>query len=316
MLEFTAVKREHLSQLNEFLSNIPPYFTEHSFTTLLAWQKSHNFEFAIESEVLYLKTTYNGMTSFFPPVLKMTKPQSDTPWEPVCVSDEYKAKYKEALETLKNYSEQVNTDFILSEVGETDLPLIEELLPDYFEIEEDRDNANYIYHVQDLSELKGKSYHSRRNHLNAFKRKYPNYQYLSLTAELVVQCQKLVEQWLENNPNGSKTTIEQELTALNVLFNNFCHLGLKGSCIMIDDKIEAFAIGEPLSNQICAILIEKANTEFRGLYPAINQMFLQDAWQDYKYVNRAEDMGLPGLRKTKLDYLPCHLAMKYILKAK
>lgn len=314
MLEFTAVQTKHLSQLKEYLSNIPPCFTEHSFTTLLAWQKSHNFEFAIQSDILYIKTAYNNQISFFPPILKTGNPRNQVPWEPVAVNNEYKTKYKTALETLNGYCKQAKLPFVLSEVGESTLPLIKELLPNFFEIYTDRDNANYIYYTKDLINLKGKSYHAKRNHLNAFKREYPDYEYLNLTPQLITQCKAMAEKWLENSHKSHEATILQEITALNVLFDNFTFLNLKGGCIMISGKLEAFAIGEPLSNRMCAILIEKANTKFRGLYAAINQMFLKHTWKDYLYVNRAEDMGLQGLRQTKTDYLPCHIAMKYILK--
>ena len=317
MLEFTAVKLTDKKLIQCYLSNIMPYFTEHSFTTLYAWQKSHNFEFAVNDDVLFIKTTYNNITSFMPPVVKTDeRPKAAEPWLPRAYSEQYLTKYKIALEQIIAYCEQNQLPCILSEVGESDLPIIQGLLPDFFTVEEDRDNANYIYRVEDLSKLSGKGYHAKRNHLNALKRNHPDFQFMPLSAELIPQCRELINIWLEENKDGVISTIHQEEIALHRLFASFDELELKGACIMLNGKMQAFAIGEKISDEMCAILIEKADITHRGLYAAINQMFLLESWQDYTYVNRAEDMGLPGLRKTKMDYLPYHLAMKYILKAK
>lgn len=66
--------------------------------------------------------------------------------------------------------------------------------------------------------------------------------------------------------------------------------------------------GQP---RVAHIFFEKANPNIRGLYQAINRDFLMHEFAETEFVNREEDMGLPGLRQAKMEYNPDHFAEKY-----
>jgi len=82
--------------------------------------------------------------------------------------------------------------------------------------------------------------------------------------------------------------------------------------ILIDDKIEALSIGGRLGRNMITVHVEKANTNFRGLYQAINNEFCRHVAFAAKFINREEDMGIPNLRKAKLSYKPVKLLEKHI----
>ncbi len=75
-------------------------------------------------------------------------------------------------------------------------------------------------------------------------------------------------------------------------------------------KVEAFTFGERIAGDMAIIHVEKANGEIRGLYPFINQQFVENEFYDVKWINREEDMGEPGLRKAKESYRPARLVEK------
>ena len=56
--------------------------------------------------------------------------------------------------------------------------------------------------------------------------------------------------------------------------------------------------------------IEKAYADVQGAYTIINQQFLAHEAVQYKYVNREEDLGDPGLRQAKESYRPVFLVEK------
>jgi hypothetical protein len=59
------------------------------------------------------------------------------------------------------------------------------------------------------------------------------------------------------------------------------------------------------------IHFEKGNHEYKGVYQAINQMFLEHSENNFEFVNREQDLGDEGLRKAKLSYNPVDFIKKY-----
>ena len=59
--------------------------------------------------------------------------------------------------------------------------------------------------------------------------------------------------------------------------------------------------------------VEKANPEIRGLYQYICSQFLITAFTGAGKENREDDMGLEGLRKSKLSYNPIYMVEKYTI---
>lgn len=63
--------------------------------------------------------------------------------------------------------------------------------------------------------------------------------------------------------------------------------------------------------------IEKADTVHTGIYQAVSQSFAQHMINDsVKYINREDDAGDAGLRRSKLSYRPCALLKKYSVTVK
>ena len=70
-------------------------------------------------------------------------------------------------------------------------------------------------------------------------------------------------------------------------------------------------IASKIRGDICDVHFEKSVID--GGYAVINNE-LAKSLVDYKYINREEDMGLEGLRKSKLSYKPYTILMKYNAK--
>ncbi len=181
-----------------------------------------------------------------------------------------------------------------------------------FEIRPDRDNSDYVYLAADLIHLPGKRYHKKKNHLNRFLKSYA-YEYRELDEELVECFLDMQEQWCRIRECNEEPGLMLEDYAVYQALTHFEDLEYRGGAILMDNRVEAFALGEPLNENTAVIHIEKANPSFSGIYSAINQLFCQEAWSHMEYINREQDLGIEGLRKAKTSYGPHHMVDKYTL---
>lgn len=182
-----------------------------------------------------------------------------------------------------------------------------------FAIEQDRDHWDYVYLVRDLIALAGNRYHGKRNHLEQFAREH-EFRYLPLTPDLVPACRELQDRWCDEKHCDLVATLRAEARAVKEVLTHLDDLGVTGGCLEVDGKVEAFALGELLNPETVVVHIEKANAAYHGLYQAINQQFLEQAWSSVTYVNREQDLGVPGLRRAKQSYRPHHMVEKFIVR--
>jgi hypothetical protein len=93
----------------------------------------------------------------------------------------------------------------------------------------------------------------------------------------------------------------------HVMENVFIHwqqLGMIGGSLFVDGRMVAFTYGAAVTTDTLDVCMETADRHTEGAFSAINQQFAQHIPEQFVYMNREEDMGLPGLRKAKLSYHP------------
>jgi len=174
----------------------------------------------------------------------------------------------------------------------------------------ERDYFDYVYLREDLVNLIGKKYQSKRNHINKFKKLY-NYSYMPITPELVPECLELECKWYKaNRTEEDQEELSHERRSITYALKHFNELGLTGGAICQDHQIIAFSFGMPINHNTFGVHIEKADTNYEGIYALINQEFAAHLPEQYIYINREEDLGIPGLRKAKLSYNPYELLEK------
>jgi uncharacterized protein len=181
-------------------------------------------------------------------------------------------------------------------------------------IEEDRDLADYVYLRSDLTDLSGKKFHSKRNHVNKFLAD-TTYTWQELTPEMLPQCLGIYRNWIHEKEDGGDADVDpNELCAVKEAVTHMHTLGLTGALICVDGKPAAFTMGERFRPNMALIHLEKANQEIPGIYAFVNQQFICRNFNDVEFVNREEDMGIPGLRRAKESYNPVRLVKKYRIR--
>ena len=120
------------------------------------------------------------------------------------------------------------------------------------------------------------------------------------------------ENWCTWRDCASQAALDSENQAISKVLNNWQQFHrLMGGAIMVETDMVAYTVAERLSADTLVIHFEKGNHDFKGIYQAINQMFLENAGQGFRMVNREQDLDSEGLRKAKLSYNPLGFLKKF-----
>ncbi len=192
--------------------------------------------------------------------------------------------------------------------------LLESLYPGKFRIYADRDTFDYVYHIDDLADLKGRKYQKKRNHFNKFVAANPTWRCEPITASNLTQVRQLADTWYTmRQAQDPDADFHLEKISLGRVLEDPEKYGLEGLLLLVEEKPTAFTFGSRLSEDTFDVHFEKALDIVDGSYPAINKSFasyLREKYPQVHYLNREDDMGLPGLRKAKLSYEPAFLVEK------
>ncbi|MGC8912369.1 MAG: phosphatidylglycerol lysyltransferase domain-containing protein [Thermoplasmata archaeon] len=84
-----------------------------------------------------------------------------------------------------------------------------------------------------------------------------------------------------------------------------------GFAVLLDGDVIGFTIGEQLNRETVVVHFEKGDYRYPGIYQYINQKFADAMLGKFKYINREQDLGIPGLRKAKESYHPIAMVEKF-----
>ena len=174
------------------------------------------------------------------------------------------------------------------------------------------EEADYLYEINDLSAMAGRSFSAKRNHIHAFLREHPDYIYEELTAENLPAVRAFYTSYRKTEEDDSDTSHE-EGRAVWRLLDAFCELPIEGGVLWAEGRIAGFFIGE-VQGDVLFLHVEKALRELRGAYPLLVRETARRYAGRVRYENREEDDGDEGLRQSKLSYRPIELAEKFTVR--
>jgi hypothetical protein len=292
--QFKAIELEDRSVVQEILEEYQPQTSELTFSNLFIWRSHYRFRWSLHGKYLLLICEADvGHSCAFQPI--GPAPRAEVARDVLRWLGQQKGAEDPRI---------VRADhrFVSEIQGEAD-----------FVTEPDRDQFDYVYRTEDLIHLAGRKYHSKRNHLNKFQRSH-SFSYAALTEDHIEECLELAEAWCQWRRCEEDMNLLDEWEAVREALNHFHALRLQGGVILMEGKVEAFSLGEPLNDRTAVVHIEKANPEIPELYTVINQQFCENSWQNLSYINREQDLGEPGLRKAKLSYYSDHLVEKFQIR--
>ena len=287
-MEFSPFRLEDRDFIDGFFGEHHYEQADCSFATLYLWQETYDTCWAADGDVLFIRAGRGENTFFMPPFAKSRE------------------GFSRGLALIREEAERAHRRFLIKSASPWVCEQIEKAAPGAYTFTPDRNTWEYIYRTDELLTLPGKKFRMKKNHLNGFLRQYPDYVYEPVTAETMGAVREALAEWFARHGH-----IEEEERAIGKLLSAWDALSARAGVIRIYGKVEAFTAGTLLNERIAHIFFEKANPEIRGLYQAINREFLLREFSETEFVNREEDLGLPGLRQAKTEYHPDHFAEKY-----
>ena len=287
MLNFKKIEISDVDAYNEFMKNNKEFSCENSFVNLLVWASVYGNMIAYSENQLFIKSGFGEKETFRLPI------GGDLDF---------------GIREIEGYSKKPS--FWIQD-GER-FEKLGKSFKERYEMFENRDAADYIYFSKDLAELQGKKYHSKRNHINSFSKKYA-WRYEEINGGNIQKIKTCAEIWYEENSDKADKYLLAEKNGIDIILDNMDVLGVKGGAITVNDSVVAFSLGSPINDDVFDIHIEKALKDYAEGYTVINREFAKRL-KDFKYINREDDMGLEGLRKAKLSYKPEIILKKYFCK--
>jgi hypothetical protein len=278
---------------DEFFRRFPPEISEYTFTNLYMWRNYYHFAWQqCNNQLLLVALKKPEIIMGFPPVGT----------DPIGSINQY-------LEIARIVGKPLE----LHRVPESLKKIIEDS-PIKCEIVEDPNNWDYIYTRESLVSLAGGDLFNERKKLNRFNRRYAA-SYVPLDAQNLPECVGMQEMWCtEVHDCFEDISLEEENKAIIDCLKHWETLKFHGGLLKVDEKTIAFTLGEPLTSDTFVVHIEKAYPAFDGSYQAINQQFVQNAMQNFAFVNREQDIGDPGLRRAKQNYHPVKMGKKWLIR--
>lgn len=296
-IEFQDLTKKDKPLLDKYFQGRYYENSHFNFTNLYMWREPYHIKWCEDAGVLYMICEYAG---------ELMALQPFGPAE----------KLDMAVTKLLAYFSSQERKLVITGMEKSFAEVLSNYQAANFAIESDRDNFDYVYSAEKLITLSGRKLHSKKNHLNAFRKAYPQAEYLSITQEILPACLEELQRWynlrIQDEPDDP--FIGWESKAIKEVFADYDYFNLKGGAIRLDGRIIAFTFGEQLNEDTVVVHVEKADPAIRGAFPAINQGYIANSWQGMTYINREEDMGHAGLRKAKESYKPVKMIEKFNAK--
>lgn len=281
--------------IESYYAKVPNRNCEFTFANNYLWKPYYPIFYSIVEDNLVFESGEGGMSVSFP------QGMSDI---------------KKTVDALTEWFVQVGRPFKMHLVSPEQFEKLETIYPGRFQIEYNRDAADYVYEREKLRNLSGKSLHGKKNHCNKFKALYPDWSYEEITQENVEECIAMAQEWWEKNNFDEGGEKEAEIGITINALRNMRFLNLTGGLLRVEGRVVAFTLGEPCGEDMFVVHFEKAFSDVEGAYSMINQQFVEHAMEGYTYVNREDDAGSEGLRTAKLSYHPVFMMEKGLVTEK
>ena len=290
MLEFRPITPQTAAEIREYYEKCTYRLCEYSVGVKLMWHSYLKAQFTIAAGCLIVRCCIGDECVFDYPVVGEGGDE-DT-----------------ALRLVEEWCTETGHRLIWSLVPQEKREQLLQRYP-YASLRTERAWRDYLYRAEDLATFAGRRYSGQRNHINKFRKIAPDARFVVLTAADSELIDRFWQDYGAEFRKGDNANARRELGYAKEMFGLldrgwFCAGGL-----LVEGRLVALSLGERCGDTL-QVHIEKALYSYSGAYPAMVQSFAAHFGKDVYWLNRQDDASDPGLRTSKLQYLPAELAGK------
>ncbi len=287
MLEFIRLK-ENVIDISDFMEKSEIEFCDYSIGAKYIWRDEFIIEYAIYNDTLIMKESCEDYsTGFYYPIGK-----------DVCG----------ALDKIEEYCMKEGCPLVFCCIDNAKASELLERYP-FAKVMNERDWSDYIYDAEKFKTYSGKKLSGQRNHVNKFKKLYPDYRFSVVNEQDFKDIEIFLEEYERTTEFSSPLQVAEDRKLRDYIFNMH-KLGQVGGIIRVGEKVVSLSVGERVKDTLI-VHIEKGLREYTGVYPTMASEFAKAfAIGGVKLINREEDCGDMGLRISKLQYHPIEVKEK------
>ena len=295
MLEFTKTKKDDVLAYAPFFAEQRTHVSDFSLCFQFMWHKYFAPDYAIVEDCLVLKELYAGKYYFHYPLSR---------------TGDAGAQLR-AVAALEEYCRDAEIRLHFTNVPREFVPELVLRYGQDVSVTNIRRWRDYLYTAESFRTYAGGKYSGQRNHVNKFKKNYPDWQFRVYDAADEGALLSFLHEYDAAQRAKGSYLASEEMDEVYELVPVIGRFGLLCGYLTAGGKIVACSIGERCGDMI-VVHVEKALREYEGVYPATAQAFARMfALDGVRYINREDDSGDAGLRKSKLQYNPVALVDKF-----
>jgi hypothetical protein len=284
------VESRHLSSLLEYYSCLETPPADLNASMMIAWSEALHLQFLIEDDVLYVFAKWNDVFAL---------------WGPPIGPEVGVSEVDRSLRWLRLLNGSRGRSFIMYVWEE--YPLWRQLRVDPRYVVEVQ-GTEYMYHTDQLAELRGRSFRKKRYQRDRFRRdRAPLVVPYSLS--MAESCLELLQRWAyqkhQRVPSEYLGKFNAELEVCGFALQN--GLPLEGVVVFSGGRIAGFSLGAAHGSKSFNCMFEKTDLEMRGAAAFVFSSLAEYCLGRYSEINVGEDWAIPYLAKAKLQWHPSSL---------
>ncbi len=295
-MQLKKLERENISSLLGYFKNQNTHICNYTAGSLFMWGKYLSTHYAEEEDCLVLCDRYVGNRYFYWPLSKTGDAAAED----------------RVAEKIEKFCRENYIRLHFTAVPRDKLPQLVLRYGSDVHVSNIRRWRDYLYNASDFIHYPGGRYSGQRNHVNKFKKNYPDHTFSVYTPADYAEVESFLREVSAVQLEKAEMLAAEEMNGVFDILPRLEEFGMCAGILRAGGRIVAFSAGEVCGDTLY-VHIEKALRGVQGAYPAVAQLFAQTFAQNVTYLNREDDSGDAGLRKSKMQYLPVQLVDKYNL---